>query len=124
MFEASRSQLTLIGRGRCFIRVLARAARLAALSAGAVLFVLSGAEAQNCPSLGALANAPNGAGIVGASSAVAANLAAVIAAANTAFLTQSTAFVGAPVNPQADQPGGGVWTRAVGGQVVHKSRNP
>jgi opacity protein-like surface antigen len=115
MFEASRSQVTLIGRGRSFIRVLARAARLAALSAGAALFVLSGAEAQNCQALGSAA--PNGAGVVAASSAVAANLAAVIAAANTAFLTQSTAFVGAPVNPQADQPGGGVWTRAVGGQV-------
>src|SRR5262245_42986175 len=105
MFEANRSQLILIGRRSSFIRVLARAWLLARWSSGAALFALSGAQAQNCPSLGALANAPNGAGVIGASSAVAANLAAVIAAANTAFLTQSTAFVGAPVNPQADQPG-------------------
>jgi opacity protein-like surface antigen len=36
---------------------------------------------------------------------------------NTAFLTQSSAFIGSPPNPQPDQQGGGVWARAVGGHV-------
>jgi outer membrane autotransporter protein len=61
--------------------------------------------------------------VVAASTAVAANLAANITAANTAFLTQSSAFVGAPVNPQPDQPGAGVWTRAVGGQTDISSKS-
>jgi opacity protein-like surface antigen len=36
---------------------------------------------------------------------------------NTAFLTQSSAFIGSPVNPQPDQQGGGVWARGVGGHL-------
>jgi opacity protein-like surface antigen len=41
---------------------------------------------------------------------------------NTVFLTQQgSAFVSAPANPTPDQPGGGVWARAVGGQVDIKS---
>jgi opacity protein-like surface antigen len=36
---------------------------------------------------------------------------------NTAFLTQSNAFVGSPANPQPDQLGGGVWVRGVGGHL-------
>jgi opacity protein-like surface antigen len=36
---------------------------------------------------------------------------------NTAFLTQSSAFIGSPANPQPDQEGGGVWTRGVGGHL-------
>jgi outer membrane autotransporter protein len=44
-----------------------------------------------------------------------------IVAANTAFLTQSTAFVSAPPNPQPGQEGGGVWVRGVGGDLTFKS---
>ncbi len=36
---------------------------------------------------------------------------------NTAFLTQSSAFIGSPLNPQPDQQGGGVWARGVGGHL-------
>jgi opacity protein-like surface antigen len=36
---------------------------------------------------------------------------------NTAFLTQSSAFIGSPANPQPDQEGGGVWARGVGGHL-------
>jgi opacity protein-like surface antigen len=40
---------------------------------------------------------------------------------NTAFQTQQgSAFVSAPSDPKPDQPGGGVWTRAVGGEVTNK----
>jgi opacity protein-like surface antigen len=36
---------------------------------------------------------------------------------NTAFLTQSTALIGSPANPEPDQQGGGVWARGVGGHL-------
>jgi outer membrane autotransporter protein len=44
-----------------------------------------------------------------------------ITAANTAFLTQSTAFVSAPPDPKPDQQGGGVWVRGVGGGLDLKT---
>ena len=44
-----------------------------------------------------------------------------INAANTAFLTQSSAFVSAPPNPRPNQEGGGIWTRAIGGDITTKS---
>lgn len=43
------------------------------------------------------------------------SLVSVLNTVNTAFLTQSTAFVGAPGNPQSDQSAGGVWVRGIGG---------
>src|SRR5262245_54578463 len=77
------------------------------------LCVTSDAAAQNCTITAEAAN--RGAGVTATSVAVAANIAADVTAANTAFLTQSTVFVGASGNQQSDQPGGGVWSRAVGG---------
>jgi opacity protein-like surface antigen len=44
-----------------------------------------------------------------------------INAANTAFLTQSTAFVGSPANPKPDQEGGGIWARGIGGEINTKN---
>ncbi len=49
------------------------------------------------------------------------SLVAGINAANTAFLNQSTAFIGAPPNPEPWQLGGGVWARGIGGQTDFKS---
>ena len=40
-----------------------------------------------------------------------------VSAANTAFLTQSTAFVSAPGNPKPNSEGSGVWVRGVGGEL-------
>jgi outer membrane autotransporter protein len=48
-------------------------------------------------------------------------LGGTITAASTAFLLQSTAFIGSPLNPQPDQQGGGIWVRGVGGNVDVKS---
>jgi outer membrane autotransporter protein len=56
----------------------------------------------------------------GAGSAVN-SLVSAINTANTAFLTQSTAFVSAPGNPAPNQEGGGVWARAIGGEIKTKS---
>jgi outer membrane autotransporter protein len=85
------------------------------------LFAVSGAQAQNCGPGLPTADGPN---LIGTSSAaIAAAMAAAsnITAANTAFLTQSTAFVSAPPNPQPGQEGGGVWVRGVGGELTLKS---
>jgi len=79
------------------------------------LCAVSDAQAQNCaPSI---TNGVNTSSIAGAAASVAANVVASVVAANTAFLSQSTVFVSAPPNPQSGQPGGGLWTRGVGGQV-------
>src|SRR5258708_2511609 len=75
----------------------------------------SGAMAQNCGNttlLGFNALAPLSAGLAGANV-----IAGSISAANTAFLTQSTAFVSAPGNPAPNSEGGGLWTRGVGGSL-------
>jgi opacity protein-like surface antigen len=44
-------------------------------------------------------------------------LTSTINTVNTAFLTQTTAFVSAPGNPQPDQQGGGAWGRIIAGTV-------
>ena len=85
------------------------------------MFAATGAQAQNC-----IINSPTQLGqqlgIIGASPAsVSSMITSSLTAANTAFLLQSTAFVGAPGNPAPDQQGGGVWGRAVGGEVDIKS---
>lgn len=49
------------------------------------------------------------------------SLISAINTANTAFLTQSSAFVSAPPNPKPNQEGGGVWARAIGGDITTKS---
>lgn len=94
------------------------------MTSAAALFAPAGARADcaangGFPTLqggfGAASLAPFGNG--GAVSA----LVSAINASNTAFLTQSSAFVGAPGNPQPGQSGGGVWTRGVGGQSDFKA---
>jgi opacity protein-like surface antigen len=97
---------------------------------GVVAFALlvlgsSATQAQNCSSdsaagslkgVGPLGVGPLGLGTLSSSAiSTAVNLGAALNTANTAFLTQSTAFIGNPSNPLPDQAGGGVWTRSVGG---------
>ena len=88
----------------------------------------SGALAQSCGELtlhGVAGGAPYalggtinamGSGLSGANAILGA-----VTAANTAFLTQSTAFVSAPGNPPANSEGAGVWFRNVGGELNLKS---
>jgi outer membrane autotransporter protein len=49
------------------------------------------------------------------------SLISVLNTNNTAFLTQTSAFVGAPANPAPGQPGGGVWARGIGGSVTTRT---
>jgi len=54
--------------------------------------------------------------------ATAATISSAIGNVSTAFLAQQgSAFVSAPANPAPDQPGGGVWARAVGGELDFKT---
>jgi opacity protein-like surface antigen len=81
------------------------------------LFAASGAHAQNCTTNASfnfqnLALSPPG---------ITSGVASAITAANTAFLLQNEAFIGAPPNPAPGQQGGGVWVRGVGGEVDIKS---
>ena len=98
-------------------------ALLIGAAAAVSLFAASGAQAQNClpiniPFEGQTVNAV---GVFGSAIAAGAALSSSITAANTAFLTQSTAFVSAPGNPQPGQEGGGVWTRGVAGELTFNS---
>jgi len=109
-------------------KVLAKAAKINSLALGVgasliLLFYGSAAQAQ-CTSAGmnglnaaapAVAQAANMA--VASVSASVSTLVMSINSVNTAFLTQSSAFIGSPPNPQPDQPGGGVWARGVGGHL-------
>ena len=81
--------------------------------------LLSATAAQSqCTSAGQASKSPEAgtwtAVVAGGSSSIAA-LVSSINSANTAFLTQSSAFIGSPPNPQPDDQGGGVWARSVGG---------
>jgi opacity protein-like surface antigen len=96
------------------------------LGAGAFVVILfSGSAAQaQCTSVGLNglnATAPvvaQAAGMAVANvSASVGTLITSINSVNTAFLTQSSAFIGSPADPQPDQQGGGVWARGVGGHL-------
>ena len=108
--------------------VLANTTKIKSSAVGAGAFVvvlLSGSAAQaQCTSAGLnglSATAPVVAQAAGMAVAnVSASVGALIASinsVNTAFLTQSSAFIGSPFNPQPEQQGGGVWTRGVGGHL-------
>lgn len=90
----------------------------------------SGARAQ-APVLNALpanctgtvtGNITNIGTLGGGAGAVSSTISGMIGSVNTAFLTQQgSAFVSAPSDPAPNQPGGGVWARALGGEVTTKS---
>jgi opacity protein-like surface antigen len=104
-------------------RLRRRPGLLVGIATAVALFATTGAQAQNCGSI--LVPTPvgpaNAIGVFGSAIAAGSALSSSITAANTAFLTQSTAFVSAPGNPQPGQEGGGVWTRGVGGELTLNS---
>jgi opacity protein-like surface antigen len=88
----------------------------------AALLSSSAAFTQNCNTTQTGIFIPNVGSLAVPAGAAGAALAGAIGNVNTVFLTQQgSAFVSAPANPAPDQPGGGVWARAVGGQVDIKS---
>jgi opacity protein-like surface antigen len=100
-------------------RTKRKGAILGAGALGLILFSSSAAHAQ-CAATGSLQNSPLSPTVAMAVAGVSASVNALVTSintANTAFLTQSSAFVGSPANPQPDQEGGGVWARGVGGHL-------
>src|SRR5215831_4905879 len=96
-----------------------------ALCTGALvvmLFPTSTAHAQ-CTAVGLNPGPgfPTGAAVtaVAGVSASVGSLVSSINSVDTVFLTQSSAFIGSPTNPQPDQQGGGVWARGVGGHLTY-----
>jgi outer membrane autotransporter protein len=111
-----------IGPKRLACSVKAKSPALGAGALVVMLFSSSAAEAQ-CVAVGLNPPPPNFptqvavAAIAGVSASVG-SLVSSVNSANTVFLTQSNAFIGAPANPQPDQEGGGVWARGVGGHLA------
>ncbi len=93
---------------------------IAAVGLAAMVSANDGAYAQATPNcnfnlIGGVANLNT---LASPSSSVAGALTGAIGNINTIFLTQQgSAFVSAPPNPKPDQPGGGIWARAVGGEA-------
>jgi opacity protein-like surface antigen len=123
MISTARSEQSGI-----FPTALAKTAKMkgAVLGAGAfVMMLLSGSSAQaQCTTFGLNGLNASAPVVAQAAGMAVANVAASVGtlvtsinSVNTAFLTQSTAFIGSPSNPQPDQEGGGVWARGVGGHV-------
>ena len=126
--QDGKRSIVCLNRGELRPQIVSALKRRAAIAAiaicclGAVLIGGSTAgQAQNLScSNPSTANLPNGfhwtpAAVCSAvSSAVAATSA--VTTIDIAFLTQTSAFVGTPNNPQVNQLGGGVWIRGVGGQ--------
>jgi outer membrane autotransporter protein len=114
-----------VGQGRTKSKGL-RARRRFGAAFGLALTVsllgLSPAQAQSCGPL-PLGTPFDFRSVVSSGLAAGAALSASITAADVAFLSQSTAFVGAPANPQPGQEGAGVWVRGVGGGETLKSNS-
>ena len=93
-----------------------RKAALYGSSAVAILAAASAAQAQCVdPGLGGTNARFNPLVPVGSTVSGVQSLVSVLTTQNTAFLTQTSGFVGAPANPSPYLNGGGVWARGVGG---------
>jgi outer membrane autotransporter protein len=100
-----------------------KTASVAGVALAFSLLVASGAEAQQaCSNTFFSFPGPFPVGALGSSPAsVSSIIGSSITTASTAFLLQSTAFIGSPGNPSPYQQGGGIWVRGVGGEVDVKS---
>jgi opacity protein-like surface antigen len=101
------------------VRVNSRAA-VACAVVGVSLLAASGAQAQQACSNAFFSGRAAG-GLAASPAALSAVVGSTITTASTAFLLQSTAFIGSPGNPSPYQQGGGVWARGVGGEIDVKS---
>jgi hypothetical protein len=95
--------------------IVRKAAILMGSAAAAMLGVSSAAQAQ-CAFTGLPPGVPNLPGIEMAGS-LPASISTSVTTVNTAFLTQTTAFVASPQGTQPGQFAGGVWIRGVGGSA-------
>jgi opacity protein-like surface antigen len=93
--------------------ILAAATVAALASTSSAAWAACGVSLQNGPVI-----LGNQSSLAAPPSAAAAAISGAIANVDTVFLTQQgSAFVSAPANPMPNQPGGGVWARAIGGEA-------
>ena len=92
---------------------------LAGSAAVVVMLLTSTAANAACVATGGVAGFGRILGL--ASSGSTASVISAITTSQTAFQTQSTAFIGSPGDPRPNQEGGGVWGRAIGGQIDTKN---
>jgi opacity protein-like surface antigen len=102
--------------------------RKGGILAGATLALAMAASSTamaDCTGTGALGGLTGGGGVSlflpFSSGGAVSSLVSAINTVNTSFLTQSTAFISAPGNPAPNQEGGGVWGRAIAGEMTTKS---
>jgi opacity protein-like surface antigen len=112
-----------VGAKASSVRTSTRGKRKALILAGAVVASVAGGSNAWAQCNGAVVVALPGlplftASPLGLSGAATVNsIVSVLNTMNTAFLTQSTAFVSAPGNVAPDTNGGGVWSRGIGGRI-------
>jgi opacity protein-like surface antigen len=94
-----------------------QALKIAAYGAAAIALAVFSSSSALAQCTGLPAAATNTQPLTVFASTTASSLISTINTLNTAFLTQTTAFISAPPNPPPNSPGGGVWVRAVGGKV-------
>lgn len=98
---------------------MARKAFLTGTTALSLALMATAAQAQCADPTGGRVNVPglpSSFGLpVSSSIAGAQSLVSVLTTQNTAFLTQTSGFIGAPGNPPPGTNGGGVWARGIGG---------
>lgn len=100
---------------------IAGAARKATLLAGTALSLALSASVVHAQctsdlSQGYTANTFTDYGLLGSGAvSTVQSLISVLNTTNTAFLTQTSGFIGAPANPGPNQGGGGTWARGIGG---------
>ena len=105
----------------------ARARRTKLITGAALALALSSSSAfAQCVTTSSNPASLNGVGgvalVATPAGAASAAIAGAIGSVDSVFLTQQgSAFVSAPPNPTPNQPGGGVWARAVGGEADVKS---
>ena len=115
---------TRVFEGRRFARSRAAGTGWTLASTAFAAVLTSTAAMADCSGTGVLAiGGPGGVTpyLPFSSGGAVSSLISAINTANTAFLTQSTAFVSAPPNPAPNQEGGGVWARAIGGEMTTKN---
>lgn len=107
----------MVGTTQTRRQIGTRKALLRGTTALSLALAASAAHAQCADPVGAGGGIGGGSPTLPASSTVSgvSSLVSVLTTQNTAFLTQTSAFIGAPANPPAYTQGGGVWARGIGG---------
>jgi opacity protein-like surface antigen len=98
-----------------------RTAKRAKLGGMTLLLVIGGFSAAQAQCVNSNTGPFAILGLGPAASSTVTSLVSVTNAVNTAYLTQTSAFIASPSSPTPDQTNGGVWTRAVAGEAEIKS---